>query len=472
MVKGLAPSTLAVVHSHDTICRRLRIQYVFLHMCGVKPVLDYCLRSCKTSNNILFCIELIQRPESSLRRHTLGLTDQSIHNSLTPTAGQWAREATTSQGAWEAMADPPLGCRSGSTDTWGRSGSAGTTQRFEGLALGALVRSGLWGALARSGLWGALARAGSGVRWRVAGSGVRWRGAGSGVRWRGAGSGVRWRGAGTGLEGAVTGRLATWTAGGLVIGTAGGLAILTAGGLAILTAGGLALAANGGRLAWATDGSVNFPANGGLERAADGGMLESAAADRLDWGWADRLDGGLALAANGGGWGRAADDGWAGSGLDTRQTPENTFPPTQSGAVWEVHGMVGVGPEPEQLIKCCVIPRGHRSELAELPGELIGCIRKLRQLTCCLMRQWVCRQRFLHEGTSRNWFRTGFWGRVTVLMIYNKTERVLVITKLIFNYYNTDFSLEITSKVQKVSQKYTFKQTDHQTQLSDAIFIF
>ncbi len=42
------------------------------------------------------------------------------------------------------------------------------------------------------------------------------------------------------------------------------------------------------------------------------------------------------------------------------------------------------------------------------------------------------------------------------LMIYNKIEWVLVITKWIFNYYNTDFSLEITSKVQKVSQKYTF----------------
>ncbi len=41
------------------------------------------------------------------------------------------------------------------------------------------------------------------------------------------------------------------------------------------------------------------------------------------------------------------------------------------------------------------------------------------------------------------------------LMIYNKIERVLVITKQIFNYYNTNFSLEITSKVQKVNQKYT-----------------
>ncbi len=41
-------------------------------------------------------------------------------------------------------------------------------------------------------------------------------------------------------------------------------------------------------------------------------------------------------------------------------------------------------------------------------------------------------------------------------MIYNNIERVFVITKLIFNYYNTGFSLEITPKEQKVSQKYTF----------------
>ncbi len=41
-------------------------------------------------------------------------------------------------------------------------------------------------------------------------------------------------------------------------------------------------------------------------------------------------------------------------------------------------------------------------------------------------------------------------------MIYNNIERVLVITKFIFNYYNTGFSLEITPKVQKVSQKYEF----------------
>ncbi len=44
MVEGLAPPTRAVVHSHVTICRRLRIQYV------CKPVLYYCLlHSCKTS---------------------------------------------------------------------------------------------------------------------------------------------------------------------------------------------------------------------------------------------------------------------------------------------------------------------------------------------------------------------------------------------------------------------------------------
>ncbi len=34
----------------------------------------------KPANNILFCIELIQRPESSLRRHKLGCQDQSIRS--------------------------------------------------------------------------------------------------------------------------------------------------------------------------------------------------------------------------------------------------------------------------------------------------------------------------------------------------------------------------------------------------------
>ncbi len=35
MVEGLAPPTRVVAHSQVTICRRLRIQYVFPHMCGV-----------------------------------------------------------------------------------------------------------------------------------------------------------------------------------------------------------------------------------------------------------------------------------------------------------------------------------------------------------------------------------------------------------------------------------------------------
>ncbi len=81
MVEGLAPPTRAVVHSHDTICRRLRIQYVFLHMCGVNQFwIIVFFAALKPAKKILFCTELIQRPESSLRRHKLGLTDQSIHS--------------------------------------------------------------------------------------------------------------------------------------------------------------------------------------------------------------------------------------------------------------------------------------------------------------------------------------------------------------------------------------------------------
>ncbi len=73
MVEGLAPPTHAVVHSHDTICRRLRIQYASLHMCGVNQFLNYCLlHSCKTSKQHSLLHWLIQRPESSLRRHNLG----------------------------------------------------------------------------------------------------------------------------------------------------------------------------------------------------------------------------------------------------------------------------------------------------------------------------------------------------------------------------------------------------------------
>ncbi len=83
-----------------------------------------------------------------------------------------------------------------------------------------------------------------------------------------------------------------------------------------------------------------------------------------------------------------------------------------------------------------------------------GCIRKARQLTCCLallMRQWLCRQRFCTKAPHETDFGRASEAR-NGLMIYNKIERVLVITKQIFNYYNTNFS-EITSKVQNISQK-------------------
>ncbi len=57
-------------------------------------------------------------------------------------------------------------------------------------------------------------------------------------------------------------------------------------------------------------------------------------------------------------------------------------------------------------------------------------------------------------------------------MIYNKIERVLVITKRILNYYNTNFSIEITSKVQKVNQKYIFahKQTTKRNFQTPSLF--
>ncbi len=60
MVEGLAPPTRAIAHSHVTIFRRLRIQYVFLHMCGVNEFwIIVFFAAAKPANNILFCIELI-----------------------------------------------------------------------------------------------------------------------------------------------------------------------------------------------------------------------------------------------------------------------------------------------------------------------------------------------------------------------------------------------------------------------------
>ncbi len=48
-------------------------------MCGVNQFwIIVFFAAVKPANNILFCIELIQRPESSLRRHKLGLTDNQF----------------------------------------------------------------------------------------------------------------------------------------------------------------------------------------------------------------------------------------------------------------------------------------------------------------------------------------------------------------------------------------------------------
>ncbi len=77
IVEGLAPFIRAVVHSQVTICRKPWIQYVFPHMCGVNQFCIIVFAAVKPANNILFCIKLIQRPESS-RRHKLGLANQSI----------------------------------------------------------------------------------------------------------------------------------------------------------------------------------------------------------------------------------------------------------------------------------------------------------------------------------------------------------------------------------------------------------
>ncbi len=54
MVEGLAPPTRAVAHSQVTICRRLRIQYVFPHMCGVNQFwIIVFFAAVKPANNIL-----------------------------------------------------------------------------------------------------------------------------------------------------------------------------------------------------------------------------------------------------------------------------------------------------------------------------------------------------------------------------------------------------------------------------------
>ncbi len=61
----------------------------------------------------------------------------------------------------------------------------------------------------------------------------------------------------------------------------------------------------------------------------------------------------------------------SGSGPDTSQTPEDPFSPTQSCGVWEVHGAIVIGPEPEQMIDGRVVQRRPRGKPAEFPSVLV-----------------------------------------------------------------------------------------------------
>jgi len=71
-------------------------------------------------------------------------------------------------------------------------------------------------------------------------------------------------------------------------------------------------------------------------------------------------------------------------------------------------------------------------------AEMHGCIQKRRHLTCCLAAL---------SGID-------FVGSVTINDL-SRTERRLVITKQIFHYYNSLFSLEKTSEVENIGQKLT-----------------
>ncbi len=97
-----------------------------------------------------------------------------------------------------------------------------------------------------------------------------------------------------------------------------------------------------------------------------------------------------------------------------------------------------------------------------------GCIRKLRQLTCCLaaLSGNDLRQRFCTEAPRKTEF-----GQRNGLMIYNNIERVLVITKLIL-LQHWFLARNNTKSAKSLLEIYIYTQTNHQTQLSDAIFIF
>ncbi len=75
------PHRLAPLYIHMTLFAGGYGSNMFFYTCGVNQFwIIVFFAAVKPANNILFCIELIQRPESSLRRHKLGLTDQSIRS--------------------------------------------------------------------------------------------------------------------------------------------------------------------------------------------------------------------------------------------------------------------------------------------------------------------------------------------------------------------------------------------------------
>ncbi len=76
----------------------------------------------------------------------------------------------------------------------------------------------------------------------------------------------------------------------------------------------------------------------------------------------------------------------SGLGLDTLQTPEDPFPPAQSCGVWEVHGVIVVGPDPEQRFhRGCSDPaelqrkRHKRGVSAGQGRKLLGCFHSHRE---------------------------------------------------------------------------------------------
>ncbi len=136
-------------------------------------------------------------------------------------------------------------------------------------------------------------------------------------------------------------------AGELDFGVTGGLVVAADGGLDWGTAGELEWAAASG-LDVGAAGELDLAAAGRLEIGQPGG-LDSAADSRLDWGTADGLK---------------ASWFWIRAGHS--QTLEDPFPPAQSCGVLKVHGVIVIGPDPEQRVEHCFNEHCTHGEPAEL----------------------------------------------------------------------------------------------------------